>query len=190
MAEVVLFHHVLGLTAGMHAFADDLRAAGHTVHTPDVFQGSTFASIDEGMAFVQEQGFPELIERAAASADDLPSEVAYIGFSFGVVGAQMLTQTKPGARAGIFCYSCIPADEFGAWPEGVPAQIHAMDRDPFFVDEEDVHAANALVSSVSDAELFLYAGSDHYFADKTLPTYDPVAAELLMSRVLTLLARV
>ncbi len=63
MAEVLLFHHAQGLTPGIRAFADELRAAGHTVHTPDLFDGRTFASIDEGMAAVKEIGFDEILER-------------------------------------------------------------------------------------------------------------------------------
>ena len=39
MAEVVLFHHLQGLTEGVRAFAGELRAGGHTVHTPDLFDG-------------------------------------------------------------------------------------------------------------------------------------------------------
>lgn len=190
MAEVVVFHHAQGLTPGIRAFADELRAAGHVAHTPDVFEGRTFDSISDGMAYVQSEGFPVMLERCARMADDLPGEVAYIGFSFGVVAAQMLTQTKPGAKAGIFCYSCIPVEEFGAWPQGVPAQIHGMDRDPYFVDEGDLAAAKALVAQVEDAELFLYPGEAHYFADSSLPTYDPEAAQLLMQRVLAVLARI
>jgi dienelactone hydrolase len=187
MAEVLLFHHAMGQTEGFEAFADELRQAGHSVHTPDLFEGRTFDSIEEGMAHVEELGFGEIIARGDRAADALPNELVYAGFSLGVVPAQKLTQTRPGARGALFFYSCVPASEFGGWPAGVPVQIHGMDADPFFVGEGDVDAAREIVQSNDDAELFLYPGDDHYFADSSLPTYDAEATALLTQRVLAFL---
>jgi dienelactone hydrolase len=187
MAEVLLFHHAQGLTPGVVAFADELRGAGHTVHTPDLFDGRTFDSISEGMAHIHATGFAEMAERGMRIADGLPAELVYAGFSFGVIPAQQLTQTRPGARGGLFFYSCLPASEIGPWPDGVPVQVHGMDADPFFMDEGDVDAARALVAEVPGAELFLYPGDQHYFADSSLPSYDPDATALLTRRVLTFL---
>ena len=82
----------------------------------------------------------------------------------------------------------MPVSEFGSWPASVPAQIHGMDADPFFMDEGDVDAARELVDAAEDAELFLYPGDQHYFADSSLPSYDESAARLLTERVLTFLA--
>ncbi len=190
MAEVVLFHHAQGLTSGVVAFADELRAAGHTVHTPDLFDGHTFGSIDEGMHYVQEQGFRELLNRGVRVADELPTDLVYAGFSFGVVVAQLLAQTRPGARGALLFYSCVPVSEFSpSWPEGVPVQIHGMDADPIFVGEGDIEAARALVEEADDAELFLYPGDQHYFADSSLPSFDPAATALLTERVLAFLER-
>ena len=188
MAEVLLFHHALGQTAGFHAFADELRRAGHTVHTPDLFDGRTFGSIDEGLAYTGEVGFGEIIERGERAAGELPSELVYAGFSLGVVPAQKLAQTRAGARGALFFYSCVPPSEFGTpWPADVPVQIHGMDADPIFVDEGDLDAARALVESTEHAELFLYPGDQHYFADSSLPSYDEGAATLLTERVLAFL---
>jgi len=187
MAEILLFHHAQGQTEGFSGFADELRAAGHTVHTPDLFGGRTFGSIEDGMAFVGELGFGEIIERGDRAAAELPAELVYGGFSLGVVPAQKLAQTRPGARGALFFYSCVPATEFGAWPDGVPAQIHGMDRDPYFMDEGDVDAARELVASTDRAELFLYPGDQHYFADSSLPSYDAEATALLTQRVLAFL---
>jgi dienelactone hydrolase len=188
MAEVLLFHHALGQTAGFHSFADELREAGHTVHTPDLFEGRTFASIDEGLAYAREAGFDEIVARGTRAADALPAELVYGGFSLGVVSAQKLAQTRPGARGALLFYSCVPVSEFGSsWPAGVPVQVHGMDRDPFFVDEGDLDAARELVDSTAGAELFLYPGSEHYFADSSLPSYDAEAAALLTKRVLEFL---
>jgi len=191
MAEVLLFHHAQGQTEGFHAFADELRGAGHTVHTPDLFDGRTFGSIDEGLAYVGEAGFGAILERGVSAADDLPEGLVYAGFSLGVLPAQRLAQTRPGARGALLFYSCVPVSEFGeAWPEGVPVQIHGADADPFFVDEGDIDAARELVASAEDAELFLYPGDQHYFADSSLPSYDEGATKLLTERVLAFLERV
>jgi len=191
MAEILLFHHALGQTTGFHAWADELRRAGHTVHTPDLFDGRTFGTIDEGVAYAGEVGFGEIIERGVRAAEALPSELVYAGFSLGVLPAQKLAQTRAGARGALLFYSCVPTSEFGsAWPAEVPVQIHGMDADPFFVDEGDIDAARLLVESTEHAELFLYPGDQHYFADSSLPSYDERAAALLMQRVLTFLETV
>ncbi|TDV48051.1 dienelactone hydrolase family protein [Actinophytocola oryzae] len=189
MAEVVLFHHALGLTEGVVAFADDLRAAGHTVHTPDLLDGRTFGSIEEGVAHVREIGFGTVVRRGAEAVADLSEELVYAGFSLGVLPAQMLAQTRAGARGALLYYSCVPVAEFSpVWPAGVPVQVHGKSEDPVFAGEGDLDAARALVASTKDAELFLYPGEQHYFADRTLPTYDEDAAKLLMERTLTFLS--
>ncbi len=187
MAEIVLFHHVQGLTPGVTAFAEELRAAGHAVHTPDLFDGATFETIEQGMAHAEQEGMEALVDRGVAAVQDLPAELVYAGFSLGVLPAQKLTQTRPGARGGLFLHACLPTSVFGAWPAGVPAQIHGMDADPFFVGEGDVEAARALVDEADAAELFLYPGNGHLFADSSLPSYDPEAAALLTRRVLDFL---
>jgi dienelactone hydrolase len=193
MAEVLLFHHAQGLTPGIHAFADELRAAGHSVHTPDLFDGQSFGSIDEGMAHIKSIGFDEARARGVKLADDYPNELVYAGMSFGEAIAQELAQTRPGAKGALLFYSAIPISgewAFGPWPDGVPVQIHGMDNDPIFVGEGDVEAAREIVEKVPDAELFLYPGDQHYFSDSSLPSYDPEATALLTKRVLEFLARV
>ena len=108
MSEVVLYHHVQGLTDGVRSFADELRQAGHTVHTPDLFDGRTFDTIEEGMAFAGEAGFAALVERGVAAAQGVRPEVVYAGFSFGVMPAQQLAQTRPGARGAVLMSGCLP----------------------------------------------------------------------------------
>ena len=193
MTDVLLFHHAQGLTDGVRSFADELRAAGHTVHVPDFYDGRTFATLDEGMAHAREIGFETILERNVRSADALPNDLVYAGFSLGEMSAQKLAQTRPGARGALLFYSCIPITgewAFGPWPDGVPVQIHGMDADPIFVGEGDIDAAKEIVATVDDAELFLYPGDQHYFADSSLPSYDPEAAALLTRRVLDFLNRV
>jgi dienelactone hydrolase len=184
MTEIVLYHHVQGLTEGVRSFADTLRDAGHTVHTPDLFDGRTFDTIEEGMAFAREAGFGALVERGLAAAQGIRPDAVYAGFSFGVMVAQQLAQTRPGAGGALLMSGCLPVSEFGdAWPEGVPVQVHGKDGDSFFA--EDLEAAQALVESTDQAELFLYPGEEHLFADSSLPGYDAAAAALLTERVLS-----
>jgi dienelactone hydrolase len=189
MAEVLLFHHSRGQTPGFLAFADELRQAGHTVHTPDLFDGRTFPSIDEGMAYIRGVGFGALIERGSQAAEGLPNEIVYAGFSFGVMTAQRLAQTRPGARGALLFESAAPPSEFDSeWPVDVPVQIHAMDNDPFFVGEGDIEFAREIVAAAKHGELFLYPGDQHLFVDSSLPSYDAEAAALLTRRVLDFLA--
>jgi len=185
MTELIVFHHAQGLTDGVKAFADELRAAGHTVHTPDLYEGKTFATLPEGMGNVRELGFETIIARGRAAAEELPSEVVYVGFSLGVMPAQLLAQTRPGTQGGIFVYSFVPPHEFGSeWPAGVPLQIHLMEHDAEVLPPNgDLEAAQAM----EEAELFLYPGDRHLFADSSLPDYDEAAATLLTRRVLEFL---
>lgn len=188
MTTVVLFHDVLGKGGGVADWVAALEEAGHTVHAPDLFEGRTYATVDEGLAAVREIGFQTVLDRGRAAVADIPADVAYMGTSLGVVCAQALTQTRPGALGAVFLESCIPAGEFGTWPKGVPVQIHGMDDDPSFVHEGDVDAARALVAEAPTAELFLYPGSGHLFTNCAAPDHDPAQAARVRERVLAFLA--
>jgi dienelactone hydrolase len=194
MAEVVLFHHVQGLTDGVRAVAEELRAGGHTVHTPDLFDGQRPATIDDGIAFADSLG-DELGERADRFVAGLPAGLVYGGFSMGAAQAQRLAQTRPGARGALLYEGCIPLTgewAFGPWPDGVPVQIHGMDKDPIFALEGDLDAARELVETVGPdlGQLFVYPGDRHLFADSSLPLYDADAAALVVRRSRELLDRV
>ncbi len=195
MAEVVLFHHIAGLTDGVLAFSDELRARGHAVHTPDLYDGRKAASIEEGQALLQGIGGDVIDARADAAVADLPAGVVYGGFSLGAATAQRLAQTRAGARGALLYEACVPVTgewAFGAWPPGVPVQIHGMDRDPFFGLEGDIDAARELVDTVGPelAALYVYAGDRHLFTDSSLPSYDPQATSLVLQRSLELLDRI
>lgn len=183
MAEVVVFHHALGLTDAVRGFAAALRDAGHTVHTPDLYGGRTFEGLEDGLAHSEEIGGPmAVVERARAAVVSLPSEVVYVGFSLGVLAAQSLVQTRPGARGAVLCYSALPLGEWGdnwpeTWPGGVRLQLHILEGD------EDVELARGLAAAVAGAELFLYPGTEHLFAE-----HDGQAAALVERRVLDFLA--
>ncbi|OFE17326.1 dienelactone hydrolase [Humibacillus sp. DSM 29435] len=190
MTEVLLFHHAAGQTPGFTSFADTLRAAGHTVHTPDVYEGHVFTDLDAGLAHAKRVGFDVLQERAIEAARAIPDAVVYAGFSIGAMPAQQLAQTRPGALGALLFDSCAPVSEWGdTWPAGVPVQVHGMDADEFFAEEGgDIDAARNLVSTAPEAELFLYPGDGHLFADSSLPSHDPVAAARLTERVLDFLS--
>jgi dienelactone hydrolase len=187
MAEVLLFHHAQGLTAGVRSFAEELSRAGHTVHTPDLFDGHTFDTLDEGLDYARGVGFGAIAESGVKAAEGLPAELVYAGMSMGVMPAQQLAQTRAGAKGALFLESCLPTSEFGSWPDGVPVQVHGMDADPIFAGEGDIDAARALVAEAAVGELFVYPGKVHLFADPSLPTYDADAAALLTQRVLDFL---
>ena len=190
MAEILLFHHAQGLTQGVRDFARTLEDAGHTVHVPDLYEGRTFTDLDDGVAHAQSIGFGQIIERGRRVAEGLTGELVYGGFSLGVLPAQMLAQTRPGARGALLFHSFVPPTEFGdGWPAGVPVQIHGMDGDPIFAGEGDLDAAREFAGTSPDAELFVYPGAQHLFADSSLPSYDKDAATLLTERVLDFLNR-
>jgi dienelactone hydrolase len=190
LTDVVLFHHAQGLTGGIRQFADELALAGHRVTVPDLYEGATFDTLDEGVAYAEQIGFDTVIERGRLAALDLPGEVVYAGFSLGVLPAQMLAQTRLGALGALLFHACVPPTEFGGpWPPGLPVEIHAMDGDPYFVPDGDLDAARELVKTAEDARLFLYPGDQHLFADSSLPSYDEDAATLLKQRVLGFLGR-
>jgi dienelactone hydrolase len=186
MTEVLLFHHAHGLTAGVRAFAHQLRAAGHVVHTPDLYDGRTFIDLDEGVGYAKKTGFGTILERGVHAADGLPTEIVYAGFSLGVMPAQKLAQTRPGTKGALLMSSAFPPSEFGEWPQGLRAQIHMMESDPWVL-EGDLDAAREMAKTIPTAELFLYPGDRHLFADNSLPSYDEPAATLLKQRVLRFL---
>jgi len=181
MAELVLFHHAQGLTPGCRSFAEGLQAAGQVVHTPDLPEGRTFATLADGMRYVQEVGFGTILERGQLAAESLPRELVYAGMSLGVMPAQMLAQTRPGAKGALLLHAAVPVSEFGdAWPEGVPLQIHTMEDDEL----GDVEVARELAETIEGAEVFLYPGNRHLFTDDSLPDYDEGPAALVRQRVL------
>jgi len=189
VTTLLIFHHAQGQTNGFLNFAEQLRGAGHAVHAPDLFDGRTFHTVDEGVAYARELGFDEILRRGTAMAEGLPSDIVYAGFSLGGMPAQSLAQRRPGARGAMLYHACVPPSEFGgAWPARVPLEIHFMQDDPWA--EEDLPAAEELAAEVDGVELFLYPGSGHLFADSSSEDYDEHAARLLTERTLAFLDRV
>ncbi|CAN5438504.1 dienelactone hydrolase family protein [soil metagenome] len=195
MAEVVLFHHVQGLTDGVRTFADALRAGGHTVHTPDLYGGATFTEMQDGFAHQKSIGKDAVDAQVQAVLADLPADLVFAGISWGVPIAQQLAQTRPSAKGALLYEACIPITgewAFGPWPDAVPVQIHGMEADEFFGLEGAVDAAREIVAAVGPelGELFVYPGDGHLFIDRTMTSYDADAAALVIDRSLAFLERV
>lgn len=189
MPTIILFHHVLGLTPGVTAFAGALRAAGHTVHTPDLFEGQTFDSIPSGLDHVKSFGFDTVIARGRAFAETVPGEIVVMGMSLGVLPAQAIAQMREDVRGAVLLHGAVPVSAFSpTWPRHVPVQIHAMEGDPEFVDSGDIDAARELVGQAADGELFLYPGRGHLFTESTVADYDAAATALVLERVKAFLA--
>ena len=67
----------------------------------------------------------------------MPADVVYAGFSLGVLPAQALAQTRPGARGALLFHACVAPDEFGTpWPKAVPLQVHLMEADAWAEEDE------------------------------------------------------
>lgn len=182
MAEILVFHHALGLTEGLRGFADTIRSTGHAVTTPDLFDGKTFEKVSEGVAYAESIGFGTISDRGVAVADGVGEQIVTIGFSLGVIPAQRLAQTGPGVLGAILCHAAIPSSAFGGpWPDGVALQIHIGDSDPWA--EEDIPAAEDLISE-AQGDLFVYEGSGHLIADPSSPDYDAAQAEVMIGRIL------
>lgn len=187
MPDVLLFHHALGVTPGIEAFARQLRGAGFRVEVPDLFEGASFASIAEGVAHVERTGFDIVIERGVAAAQRLDGPLVVLGFSLGVLPAQKLAQTRPGVVGAVLCFSAVPIATFGdAWPPGVAVQLHFVENDPW--SGEDLEAAREIAAAAPGA-LHLYPGSGaHLVVDASHADYDEASAQLIMQRTLEFVA--
>jgi dienelactone hydrolase len=111
----------------------------------------------------------------------------YAGLSLGVLPAQKLAQTRPGALGALLLHSAVPPSFFGSWPAAVALQMHLVERDPW--SEEDLPAAEELARTVAGAELFVYPGTGHLVSDDTLADHDPAATEQILERSLAFLGR-
>lgn len=197
MAEVVVFHSVLGLRPGVLGAAERLRAAGHTVHTPDLFEGDVFDNIDDGMRNEETLGFREIARRTEEAVAGLPAGLVFAGFSMGIPYAERLTASRPGALGAVLMHGAVPVEElteyFGVerWPEGVPVQVHYAVDDPWVEAEREVAPlGDAVRGAGAEFEEYVYPGSAHLFADPDLTEYDHASAEAMWERVVSFLDRI
>jgi dienelactone hydrolase len=196
MAEVVVFHSVLGLRPGVIAAADRLRAAGHTIHTPNLFDGEVFDDLDDGQRKEEALGYQEIARRAKEAVAELPAGLVFAGFSLGAVHAELLAASRPGALGAVLMHGAVPVEGlrefFGVdrWPEGVPVQVHYAALDPWVeADEEVVPLGDDVRGAGAAFEAHAYPCSGHLFADPALPEYDRASSEAMWERVLAFLDR-
>ena len=197
MAEIVLFHSVLGLRPGVIAAGDRLREAGHTVHTPDLYDGEVFDDLDDGSRKEDALGYQEIARRAREAVAGLPAGLVFAGFSLGAVHAEVLAASRPGALGAVLMHGAVPveglSEYFGVdrWPEGVPVQVHYAADDPWVEAEEEVVPLGEAVRGAGAAfEAYTYPGSGHLFSDPDLPEYDRASSEAMWERVLTFLDQI
>ena len=197
MAEVVLFHSVLGLSPGVFSAAERLRAAGHTIHTPDFFDGEVFDDLEEGMRKEEALGYQEIARRASDSVAGLPEGLVICGFSLGAVHAEALAASRPGALGAVLMAGAVPVEAleeyFGIerWPEGVPVQVHYAEDDPWVEAEEEVVPLGEAVRGAGAAfEAHSYPGSKNRWPEPGLPEYDRPSSEEMWERVLDFLDRI
>jgi dienelactone hydrolase len=197
MAEVVLFHSVLGLRSGVITAADRLRAARHTVHAPDLFDGEVFDDLDDGIRKEEELGYQEIARRAKEAITGLPEGLVFGGFSMGIAHAEVLAASTPGTLGVVLMHGAVPVEAlreyFGIerWPEGVPVQVHYAEGDRWVEVEEEVAPLGVAAREAGAAfEEYAYPGSGHLFADPDLPEYDCTSSEKMWERVLAFLERI
>jgi dienelactone hydrolase len=186
--EIVLFHSAQGLRPAVRSWADRLRAAGHRVHTPDLFDGEVFDQLADGVRKRDALGIPELIRRAQAAVAELPSSLVCAGFSMGAASAEFLAATRPGATAAILMHGALDPGAVGAetWPR-VPVAVHYAKGDSW-VDTEQVRSLErAVQASGAAVATHVYEGGGHLFADEASPDYDRASAELMFERTLAFL---
>lgn len=191
MTTIALFHSATGLRPAIHDFAEQLRDAGHRVHTPDLFDGRIFDDVAEGAAHRDSIGIPTLIERALAAVEALPQQVAYIGYSMGAGPAQLLAATRPGALGAVLVQGGLTVADLGlaAWPANVDVQLHVGRTDAWFDRDEATRVAASLPATA--LELYEYDTDKHVFDDHGLKdSYDPILASALHRSILDWLARI
>jgi dienelactone hydrolase len=197
MAEVVVFHSVLGLRPGVLGAADRMRPAGHTVHTPDLFEGEVFDDIDDGMRKEESLGYREIARRTEEAVTGLPAGLVFAGFSMGISYAEWLTASRPGALGAVLMHGAVPVEAlteyFGVerWPAGVPVQVHYAVDDPWVeVEQEVVPLGEDVRGAGAEFEEYVYPGSAHLFADPDLAEYDRASSEAMWERVIAFLDRI
>ncbi|MFI8004407.1 dienelactone hydrolase family protein [Streptomyces sp. NPDC086010] len=176
--NIMLFHSTYGLRPAVHASADRLRAAGHEVRVPDLFEGHTFGTVEEGMAFKEQVGKDELLKRAVLAAAPYSDQgLVYAGFSFGASVAQTLALGDAKARGLLLLHGTSDIAE-NATVDELPVQLHVADPDAF----ESPDWLNSwylqMQRTGADVEVYRYPGAGHLYTDPDLPDFDQAAADL------------
>ncbi|MFJ9677403.1 dienelactone hydrolase family protein [Streptomyces sp. NPDC101194] len=178
LMNIMLFHSTYGLRPAVHAAADRLRAAGHEVHVPDLFEGHTFETVEEGLAFKEEVGKDELLRRAVLAAAPYSDRgLVYAGFSFGASTAQTLALGDEKARGLLLFHGTSDIAENASVDE-LPVQLHVADPDPFETHDWLNSWYLQMQRTGADVEIYRYPGAGHLFTDPELSDFDLASAEL------------
>ncbi|MEV5713536.1 dienelactone hydrolase family protein [Amycolatopsis mediterranei] len=187
MSDIVVFHSVLGLRPVELGFADRLRAAGHRVTTPDLYDGRAVSTLDAGLALKDAVGWAAIARRARDAVQDLPAETVLVGVSMGAGVVETVLPHRPGT-AGVVLLHAV-----GALPGGLsadlPVQVHVADPDPIAPPAQVAAWREAAARSGADARVYTYPGIGHFYTDADGPEYDASAAELTWERVTAFLSR-
>ncbi|KPC81399.1 MULTISPECIES: dienelactone hydrolase family protein [Streptomyces] len=176
--NIMLFHSTCGLRPAVHASAERLRAAGHEVRVPDLFEGHTFETVEDGMAFKEQLGKDELLKRAVLAAAPYSDQgLVYAGFSFGASVAQTLALGDAKARGLLLLHGTSDIAENASVDE-LPVQLHVADPDPFESHDWLTSWYLQMQRTGADVEVYRYPGAGHLFTDPDLPDFDQAAAEL------------
>lgn len=187
MAEILLFHHALGLTEGLQSLAERLRANHHIVHCPDSYSGKTFKHLDEGVRFAQELGHDALEEVANRAARQHRDADVVMGFSLGASQAQQLAQHKRRFKACLLMGGALPPESLGGdWRHTCALQVHVADPDEWVKPSE----VNGLIYHAPHGELFTYPNKGHMFVDTSSKDYDADAADQFEDRMVEWLAKI
>jgi dienelactone hydrolase len=193
MANVVIFHSILGLREGLFHLAEYLRLNGHTVFTTDLYDGRSFDEMDAAFEFFNGIGIPEMMSRSIRYCENYPSDACYIGFSNGGVSALLLAGTKEGAAGCILLHAAISIKDIGIekWPAHVNVDVHYAEKDPWKEDEVYIQSfKDEILASGSEFKYYEYPVEGHLFTDKLLPEYNEAATKVLYSIVLEYLENI
>ncbi|GAA2775460.1 dienelactone hydrolase family protein [Saccharopolyspora taberi] len=185
MAHVALFHSVLGLRSAERLAAERLSKAGHEVVTPDLFDGQTAATLDEGFRLLDRTGWDVVVRRARQAVEDMPEGTAFVGVSMGSGVVANLLSERPAAGPVVLLHAAVELP--ARVPAGLRMQLHAAEPDEFAPPERVAGLRRAARESGVALEIFRYPGAGHFYIDPELPDHDPAAAELTWRRVLDFL---
>ncbi|WP_299531116.1 dienelactone hydrolase family protein [uncultured Streptomyces sp.] len=175
--NIMLFHSTYGLRPAVHAAADRLRAAGHEVRVPDLFEGHTFESTDEASAYREKVGKDELLRRAVLAAAPYSDQgLVYVGFSLGAAVAQTLALGDAKARGLLLFHGTSDLAE-NATVDELPVQLHVADPDPYETEDWLNSWYLQMGRTGADVEIYRYPGAGHLYTDPDLPDWDEAAAE-------------
>lgn len=175
--DIMLFHSVHGLDASVQAAAERLRAAGHQVWTPDLFDGRTAGTAEEGMALRDEIGKDELLKRAVLAAAPYSERgLVYMGLDFGASVAQTLALGDEKARGLLLLHGTSDIAE-SASVDDLPVQLHVAEPDPFETDDWLSAWYLQMRKAGADVEIYRYRGAGHLYTDPESPDWDAEAAE-------------